>query len=51
MAGNLALPPRGRPKTPPRPLGVLAHRANNFDLDHLRIIGTGQAIRSKGSSA
>jgi hypothetical protein len=32
------------------PLGVLADRADNFALNHLRIIGTGQAIRSEGSS-
>jgi len=32
------------------PLGVLADRVDNFALNHLRIIGTGQAIRSEGSS-
>ena len=50
--GGLDLGPDGPrpPNNPPRPLGVLADRADNFALNHLRIIGTGQAIRSEGSS-
>ena len=47
-----ASPPLDGPGTMPirMPLGVLADRADNFALNHLRIIGTGQAIRSEGSS-
>jgi hypothetical protein len=48
--GGLLLGPDGPRPTNRMPLGVLADRADNFALNHLRIIGTGQAIRSEGSS-